>query len=144
MWHACGKQYSACVTCMLWWSKTESVPLLVSNIDDIFLVHSQYVLLCTCLYYYTFYVPVCTRYVLVRTGSKPVHTKYPIPVMRFTIPDETKARSDALRVVHYQTKTERTCMQSADRTCPRHHCCVDLHIEPEVVLWTQLAKSHKT
>ncbi len=34
-------------------------------------------------------------------------------------------------------------MQSADLTCPRHHCCVDLHIEPEVVLSIELAKSHK-
>jgi hypothetical protein len=38
------------------------------------------------------------------------------------------------RVVRYLTKTGRTCMQSADRTCPRHHCCVDLHTEPEVDL----------
>ncbi len=30
MWYACGKhwQYSACVTCMLWSSNTENVPLL--------------------------------------------------------------------------------------------------------------------
>jgi hypothetical protein len=39
-----------------------------------------------------------------------------------------------LRVVRYLTKTGRTCMQSADRTCPRHHCCLDLHTEPEVDL----------
>ncbi len=92
MWHTCGKQYSqaACVTCMQWCSKTELVPLLVSNIDDIIVVHTEYVLVCTSLYYYTFSVPLCTWYVLVRTSSKPVRTKYPIPVMRFTIPDETK------------------------------------------------------
>ncbi len=48
-----------------------------------------------------------------------------------------------LRVVHYLTKTGRTCMQSADRTCPLHHCCVDLHIKQEVVLSIELAKSHK-
>ncbi len=39
-----------------------------------------------------------------------------------------------LRVVRYLTKTGRTCMQLADRTCPLHHCCVDLHKEPEVDL----------
>ena len=87
MWYACGKQYSACVTCMLWCSNTEKVPLLVSIIHDIILVRTQYVLVCTGLYYYTFPVPVCTKYVPVRTDSEPVRTKYPIPVMRFTIPD---------------------------------------------------------
>ncbi len=61
--------------------------LLVSNIDDIILVRTQYVLVCTSLYYYTFSVLVCTWYVLVRTGSDPERTKYPIPVM-LTIPDE--------------------------------------------------------
>ncbi len=60
---------------------------MVSNIDDIILVRTQYVLVCTSLYYYTFPVPVCTWYVLVRTGSEPVRTKYPIPVMLFTIPE---------------------------------------------------------
>jgi hypothetical protein len=64
------------------------VPLLVSNIHDIILVHTQYVLVCTSLYYYTFVVPVCTWYVQVRTGSEQVRTKYPIPVMLFTIPDD--------------------------------------------------------
>ncbi len=33
---------------------------------------------------------LCTKYVPVRTDSEPVHTKYPIPVMRFTIPDGVK------------------------------------------------------
>ncbi len=47
---------------------------------------TQYVLVCTGLYYYTFPVLVCTQYVLVRTGSEPVHTKYPVPVMHLTIP----------------------------------------------------------
>jgi hypothetical protein len=90
MWYACGKQNSACVTCMLWCSNTEKVPLsLVSIIHDIILVCTQYVLVCTGLYYYAFPVPVCTKYVPVRTDSEPVRTKleYPIPVMRFTIPD---------------------------------------------------------
>jgi hypothetical protein len=50
-------------------------------------VLSTYRLICTRLYYYTIPVPVCTWYVRVRTGSEPVRTKYPIPVMRFTIPD---------------------------------------------------------
>ncbi len=66
------------------------VPLLVSNIVDIILVGTQYVLVCTSLYYYTIPVLVCTEYALVRTGSEQVHTKYPIPVMRFTIPDVCK------------------------------------------------------
>ena len=48
---------------------------------------TQYVLVCTGLYYYTFPVLVCTRYIPVRTGSEQVHTKYPVPVMRLTIPD---------------------------------------------------------
>ncbi len=50
---------------------------------------TQYVLVCTGLYYYTFPVLVCTQYVLVRTGSEQVHTKYrdPVPVMHLTIPD---------------------------------------------------------
>jgi hypothetical protein len=39
------------------------------------------------LYYYTFSVPVCTWYILVHTVTKPVHTKYPVPVMLFRIPD---------------------------------------------------------
>jgi hypothetical protein len=30
---------------------------------------------------------VCTQYVLVRTVSEPVRTKYPVPVMHATIPD---------------------------------------------------------
>jgi hypothetical protein len=71
----CGKQYSACVTCMRWCSNTEKVPLSVSIIHDIILVHTQYVLVCTGLYYYTFLVPstyyfprVHTRYILVCTG----------------------------------------------------------------------------
>ncbi len=68
-------------------SNTKSVPLLLSNIHDIISVHTQYILVCTCLYYSTFPVPVCTRYALVRTASEPVHTKYPVPVMRLTIPD---------------------------------------------------------
>ncbi len=58
---------------------------------------TQYVLVCTGLYYYTFPVLVCTRYVLVCTASEPVHTEYPVPVMHFTIPDEkAHARAGAL------------------------------------------------
>jgi hypothetical protein len=76
------------VTCMLWCSNTESAPLLVSSIHDIILVHSKYVLVCTGLYsgYYTFPEPLCTKYALapVRTGT---YTKYPVPIMRLTIPD---------------------------------------------------------
>ncbi len=75
------------MTCMRWCSNTESVPLLVSIIHDIILVRTQYVLVCTGLHYYTFPVPVCTEYVPVRTNSEQVRTKYPIPVMQFTIPD---------------------------------------------------------
>jgi hypothetical protein len=92
MSYASGKQYNVCVTCMLWCSNTESVPLLVSNIHDIILVHIQYVLVCTSLYYYSFPVPVCTRYVLVRTKSELVRTKYPVPVMQVTILDATGNR----------------------------------------------------
>ena len=73
----------------MWWcSNTESVPLLVSNTHDIILVRTEYVLICTSLYDYTFPVPVCTRYVLVRTVILSVRTKYPDPVPLFTIPDE--------------------------------------------------------
>ena len=72
---------------MRWCSNTEKVPLSVSIIHDIILVRTQYVLVCTGQYYYTFPVPVCTKYEPVRTDSEPVRTKYPIPVMRFTIPD---------------------------------------------------------
>ena len=50
MWYACGKQYSACVTCMRWCSNTESVPLLVSNIHDIILVHTYYYAVRTGMY----------------------------------------------------------------------------------------------
>ncbi len=85
--YACGKRYYVCVTCMQWCSNTETVPLLVSNIHDIVLVHTQYVLVCTSLYYFTFPVQVCTWYVQVHTSSKLVHTKYPVPVMLLTIPD---------------------------------------------------------
>ena len=75
----------------MWWcSNTESVPLLVSNTHDIILVRTEYVLVCTSLYDYTFPVPVCTRYVLVRTVSLSVRrrTKYPDLVQPVTIPDE--------------------------------------------------------
>ena len=76
-------------------ANTESVPLLVSNTHDtgiqviILVVRTKYVLLvvCTSLYDYTFPVPVCTRYVPVRTVSLSVRTKYPDPVPLFTIPD---------------------------------------------------------
>ena len=72
----------------MWWcSNTESVPLLVSNTHDIILVRTKYVPVCTSLYDYTFPVPVCTRYVPVRTVSLSVRTKYPDPVPLFTIPD---------------------------------------------------------
>jgi hypothetical protein len=94
MSYACGKRYYVCVTCMRGCSNTESVLLLVSNIHDIILVHIQYVLVCTGLYD-LLYIPVqvCTWYIPVRTmtvciGSEPVHTKYPVPVMRLTIPDK--------------------------------------------------------
>ena len=87
MSYASGKRYYVCVTCMLWCSDTDSVPQLVSNIHDIILVHTHFKLVCTSLYSYSFPVPVCTRYVPVRTGLEPVRTKYPIPVMRLTIPD---------------------------------------------------------
>jgi hypothetical protein len=73
----------------MWWcSNTESVPLLVSNTHDIILVRTEYVLVCTSLYDYTFPVPVCTRYVLVRTVSLSVRTKYPDLVQPVTIPDD--------------------------------------------------------
>ena len=73
----------------MWWcSNTESVPLLVSNTHDIILVRTEYVLVCTSLYDYTFPVPVCTRYVPVRTVSLYVRTKYPDLVQPVTIPDE--------------------------------------------------------
>jgi hypothetical protein len=96
---ACGKQNYLCVTCMLWCSIPESVSLLVSNIHDIILVHTQHVLSMyqpvdgTIVPVCTGYIPVCTAsevctgYVQVCTASEPVSTKYPIPVMRFTIPD---------------------------------------------------------
>ncbi len=56
MSYACGKRYYVCVTCML----QCSVPLLVSNIHDIILLHTHYELVCTALYSYSFPVPVCT------------------------------------------------------------------------------------
>jgi hypothetical protein len=74
------------MTCMWWCSNTESVPLLVSNTHDIILVRTKYVLVCTSVYDYTFPVPVCTRYVPVRTVTLSVRTKYPDPVPLFTIP----------------------------------------------------------
>ena len=64
MSYACGKQYCMCMACMLWCSNTKSVPLKVSNIDDTILVRTQYVPVCTGLYYYTFSVQVRTQYVL--------------------------------------------------------------------------------
>ncbi len=63
-----------------YWSPTYMTLLVI-------LVHTQYILVCTCLYYSTFPVPVCTRSILVRTDSETVRTKYPVPVMRVTIPD---------------------------------------------------------
>jgi hypothetical protein len=95
MSYACGKRYCVCVTCMLWCSDTESVPLLVSSIHDIILVHtvtpSHFELVCNTLYCYSYPVPVCTRYVPVRTGLELVRTKYPVPVlMRLTIKFQMK------------------------------------------------------
>ncbi len=78
-------------------SQTYWVPL-VSNIHDISLVHTQYILICTCLYYYLFPVPVCTRYELVHTASEAVLTKTPIPVMLFTIPDARGPASGILTI----------------------------------------------
>ncbi len=49
-----------------------------------------------------------------------------------------------LHVVHYLMRIGRTCMQSADRTCPLHHCCVDLHIEQEVDLHRRSDALHGT
>jgi hypothetical protein len=71
MSYDCGKRYCVSVTWMRWCSNTKSVPILVSNLHDIILVHTQYVLICTCpsLYHYTRYVLVRTMYVLVRTGT---------------------------------------------------------------------------
>jgi hypothetical protein len=95
MSYACGKRYSVCVSCMWWCSNTKSVLLLVSNTHDIILVRTlwQYVLVCTSLYDYTFPVPVFTWYVLVRTVTLSVRTKYPAPVPLFTIPDANDAAS---------------------------------------------------
>ncbi len=47
--------------------------------------HTQYVPVCTSLYQHRFPVPVCTKYVPVRTASEPLRTKYPVPVMHVTI-----------------------------------------------------------
>jgi hypothetical protein len=87
MSYDCGKRSCVCVTCMQWCSNTKSLHLLVSNLHDIILVHTQYVLVCTCLYHYTRYVLVRTRYVPVRTGNVPVRTKYPVLVQPVTIPE---------------------------------------------------------
>ena len=78
---------------MSWCSNTESVPLLVSNTHDIILVRTKYVPVCTSLYDQTFPVPVCTRYVLVRTVSLSVRTKYPDRVRPVTIPDECQMKT---------------------------------------------------
>jgi hypothetical protein len=74
MLYACGKRYYVCVTCMLWCSNTESVPLLVFNIHDIvWYVLSTYWYLQVCtnidfLYQSVLgtysYVPVPNRYIL--------------------------------------------------------------------------------
>jgi hypothetical protein len=61
----------------------KSVPLLVFNIHDNILVRTWYILVCTGLYYYTFSVPERTS----TYWYVPVHTKNPVPVQRFTIPD---------------------------------------------------------
>ncbi len=41
-------------------------------------------------------VPVCTQFVPVRTNSELVHTKYPVPVMQVTIPDDESNRPSGL------------------------------------------------
>jgi hypothetical protein len=48
-----------------------------------------YVLVCTLIHFLYRSVLGTYRYVPVCTGSEQVHTKYPVPVMRLTIPDET-------------------------------------------------------
>ena len=69
MWYACGKQYSACVTCMRWCSNTESVPLLVSNIHDIILVHTYYYAVRTGMYWSILFYISCTCLYRVRTST---------------------------------------------------------------------------
>jgi hypothetical protein len=72
---------------MLWCSNTTSVPLLVSNMHDISLVQTQYLLVCTSLYYYAIPVPIHMKYMIpLHTRTEQVHTKYPVPVTWFTIP----------------------------------------------------------
>ena len=72
MLNASGKRYCVCVACMLWCStvgNTKSVPLIVSNIHDIILVRTQYVL---SMYWSVLFCVFCTGtywYVLVRTGT---------------------------------------------------------------------------
>jgi hypothetical protein len=58
-----------------------------TNTHGIILVRTEYVLVCTSLYDYTFPAPFCTRYVLERTVSLSVRTKYPDLVRPVTIPD---------------------------------------------------------
>ena len=67
-----------------------TLPFMVLDLITPEVIISEYVLVCTRMYYFTFPVPVCTKYVPVRTSSEPVRTKYPIPVMWFTIPDYQK------------------------------------------------------
>jgi hypothetical protein len=120
----CGKQYYLCVACMRWCSITKSVPLLVSNIHDFILVRTQYVLVCTCLYYYTFPVPVCTGYLLVLTASKQVRTKYPIPVMQFTIPDA----GPVVLPPHGLVTVTVTVSASGIPTSSMYHTCMYLYV----------------
>ncbi len=54
---------------------------------------------------------LCTLYVQVRTASEPVHTKYPVPVMRLTIPNEREIMIDVLLQVLLpeMSRAERAC-----------------------------------
>ena len=91
MLNASGKRYCVCVACMLWCSNTKSVPLMVSNIHDIILVRTQYVQVCTGLYYFTFPVQVRTWYVL-RTYRYVLNTLFLYHGSRFQMSAETTCR----------------------------------------------------
>jgi hypothetical protein len=98
MLYACGKRYYVCVTCMLWYSDTELCSYWCSTYMTLFGTYS----VCTSMYRSVLILISCSEYVLIRTASESVRTKYPVPVMHVTIPDEGRLSSTVTSHHHDQ------------------------------------------
>ena len=65
----CRKRYCVWVTCRLWYSNTEYIPLLVFEMHNFVLVHTQYIPVCTLKFRTYEYILVCTSMHQYKPGS---------------------------------------------------------------------------